>query len=457
MTLLSRRVTHAGRLFAGVVMAGALLLSACQSNNVQNVEVGTQPDRSAATIFPPGVLPGGGAFYPGAPLTGRESSTGAPNVGLLLPLSGVHAEIGKTLLNASQLAVFQIAGDEFTLIVRDTGGTAEGARQAARSALDAGASLILGPLFSESVPAAAEVAVLRGVNVVAFSNDMKVAGDGVYVMGLAPGPEVERVVGFASAQGLGRFALFAPNNGYGHAVIGATQSAVAAIGRDLARIGAYDPALSDPSPQVRSLADYEDRHQELLDAREALEGRTDEASIKELERLETLDTISGPPFDAIILPVGGRTLLTLAPLLAFYDVDPGEVQFLGTSLWDDPGLGSEVTLRGGWFAAPTPALWREFSLRYREVYGENPARIASIAYDATALAAVLSRSAAAQGRLPDYGTRAITQASGFAGIDGIFRFRPSGEIQRGLAVLEVGKNGIAVLDPAPVTFEELIN
>jgi len=276
-------------------------------------------------------------------------------------------------------------------------------------------------------------------------------------MGLAPGPEVERVVGFASAQGLGRFALFAPNNGYGHAVIGATQSAVAGVGRELARIGAYDPAQADPSPQVRSLADYDERHEELLEAREALEGRTDDASIRELERLETLDTISAPPFDAIILPVGGRTLLTLAPLLAFYDVDPGEVQFLGTSLWDGSGLGSEVTLRGGWFAAPPPALWREFSSRYREVYGENPARIASIAYDATALAAVLSRAAAAQGRLPDYGARSITQASGFAGIDGIFRFQPSGEIERGLAVLEVGKNGNAVLDPAPVTFEELLN
>ena len=211
MTFLSRRVTAAGQSFAAVVIAGALLLSACQGSNVQNVEVEAQPERSAATTCPPGVIPNVGPFYPGATAPGREVTSATPNVGLLLPLSGPHGEIGKTMLNASQLAVFQIAGDEFTLIVRDTGGTPEGAREAARSALEAGASLILGPLFSESVAAVGEVAVPLGVNVVAFSNDMKVAGDGIYVMGLAPGPQVERVVGYASAQGLGRFALFAPN------------------------------------------------------------------------------------------------------------------------------------------------------------------------------------------------------------------------------------------------------
>ena len=42
-------------------------------------------------------------------------------------------------------------------------------------------------------------------------------------------------------------------------------------------------------------------------------------------------------------------------------------------------------------------------------------------------------------------------------MDGIFRFLPNGEIQRGLAVLEMTKDGLVVLDPAPQSFEELIN
>jgi hypothetical protein len=133
------------------------------------------------------------------------------------------------------------------------------------------------------------------------------------------------------------------------------------------------------------------------------------------------------------------------------------VQFLGTAFWADARLGSEVTLQGGWFAAPPPALWDEFKKRYEAVYGKEPVRIASLTYDATALAAVLSRNAATTGQAPDFSSLAITQPSGFAGMDGIFRFLPTGEIQRGLAVLQMTKAGLEVLDPAPQSFEELIN
>ena len=130
---------------------------------------------------------------------------------------------------------------------------------------------------------------------------------------------------------------------------------------------------------------------------------------------------------------------------------------MGTAFWADPRLGSEVTLQGGWFAAPPPAMWEEFKVRYEATYKSQPVKIASLAYDATALAAVLTRRATDAGRVPDFSTAAITQASGFAGMDGIFRFLPNGEIQRGLAVLEMTENGLVLLDAAPQNFEELIN
>ena len=276
-------------------------------------------------------------------------------------------------------------------------------------------------------------------------------------MGLAPGPQIMRVINYASAQGLRAYALLAPDNSYGHAVITAMQIAVSNNGDELARISAFSSAAEDPSPQVRALADYDRRKAELEKQRAALEARGDDAALSELEELENLDTIGSPPFEAIVLPVGGQILMTMAPLLAYYDVDPEEVQFIGTALWDDPRFGKEVTLRGGWFAAPPPALWREFAGRYKEVYGASPLRIASLAYDGTALAAVLSRSQPQSGGAPSFGPAAITQPSGFAGIDGIFRFRPDGQIERGLAVLELGESGISMLDPAPVSFERLIN
>jgi len=385
------------------------------------------------------------------------SLEGAAKVGLLLPLSGQHAAVGQALLNAAQLAVYDIADEKFELIVRDTKGTPEGASEAFASATAGGAQLILGPLFFTSVEAIAEAAELARVPVISFSNNRDVAGESIFVMGLAPKDQVARAIGYAISQGLREFAVLAPDSEYGASVVAAMQEALFAGGAELTRVTFFPPESSDISAEVRSIADYDQRRAELLKQRSELEARNDEAAQLALKRLEDQETLGPPPFEAVLLPEGGQRLLTVAPLMAFYDVDPSEVQFLGTALWDEPGVRTEPVLEGGWFAAPTPSLWEAFQDRYSESFGTPPPRIATLSYDATALAAVLAQQAGLAGREVDFSPGVLTQPTGFAGIDGIFRFLPTGEVERGLAMLEVDRDGFVVIDAAPGSFEELIN
>ena len=154
-----------------------------------------------------------------------------------------------------------------------------------------------------------------------------------------------------------------------------------------------------------------------------------------------------------MLAEGGDRLRALAPLLPFYDVDPARVRFLGTGLWDEPSLGREPSLVGGWFAGPDPKAGKGFRTRYQQLYGKLPPRIASLAYDATALAAVLARTRPQ----PYYESSALINPAGFSGIDGIFRFATSGISERGLAVLEVRPDGLRVVSPAPVSFDPPTN
>ena len=55
-----------------------------------------------------------------------------------------------------------------------------------------------------------------------------------------------------------------------------------------------------------------------------------------------------------------------------------------------------------------------------------------------------ARAATAAG--PDFSAATLTQANGYSGIDGIFRLTAEGGIQRGLAVLEVRRDGPVVID-----------
>ncbi|MDJ0936241.1 MAG: penicillin-binding protein activator [Kiloniellales bacterium] len=384
-------------------------------------------------------------------------------IGLLLPLSGPKAPLGTALLNAAQLALFDSRQTGVGLIIRDTKGTPAGAQAAAISALDEGAALLVGPFFATSVAAAAPQARARQVVVLAFSNDPAVAGNGVYLMGLPPAAQVDRVVAYASKQGLRRFAVLAPRSRYGNAVVAALSAAVARNGAELTKVGFFDPAERDVSAAVRQISDYDQRRLALERQKKDLEGKTEgeaepEPEVAEqLEQLETLDTLGEPNFDAVLLPLGGIRLQTIAPLLPFYDVDPKKVRFLGTNLWDDVKLSRERSLVGGWFAAPPPSSWEGFRTRYLETYGSQPPRFSSLAYDATALAVLLITRPEAQGNPAGFAGRQITQPSGFSGIDGILRFLPNGLAERGLAVMEMRPGELEVVDPAPQSFQRLVN
>ncbi len=330
------------------------------------------------------------------------------------------------------------------LLVLDTWGTPEGAAEAAALAIGDGARVILGPLLASSVQAVAPAARVASVPVIAFSNDRSVAGDGVFVMGFLPSTEVDAVIGYAHSRGLRRFAILAPDNDYGGAVLAAARYSVETRGAELARVQFYHPGEQDFSEIVRVLADYNSRHEALLAQRRELETMGGEVAGRALARLGNLQTIGDLPFDALLIPEGGKRLQNIAAHLPFYDVDPKKVRILGTGRWDVAGIGAEPALQGGWFAAPPPAARASFEREYRAMYNETPPRLATLAYDATALAAVLAR---AEGGA-DFGLEAITAPSGFAGRDGIFRFLPDGEIERGLAIVQVAPKKFKVIQKA---------
>jgi branched-chain amino acid transport system substrate-binding protein len=156
-------------------------------------------------------------------------------------------------------------------------------------------------------------------------------------------------------------------------------------------------------------------------------------------------------FDALLVPEGGNQLKQIARKLTAAGLDTKATRLLGSGLWDVPDIGDEPALAGGWFAASPPDAGRDFERRYRATYGRDPPRLASLGYDAAALAAVLARG---QGG-PPFSREAILNPNGFTGVDGLFRFTPQGLVQRALAVLEVEPQGNVVVSPAPQSFQDL--
>lgn len=389
--------------------------------------------------------------------SGRAAVTARPGaqVAVLVPLSGQHAAVGNGLVQTAQLALFDMRKPSLSLMPIDTGGTPEGAAEAARQAIAQGADMIIGPLLAGSVSAVGPVARSANIPVLAFSNTPSVAGDGVYVMGFTPDQQVQSIIEFAVAEGITRFAVLAPRNAYGEVVVSAFQRTVAQYRASITRLAFINPADTDYSDTIKRISDYDQRRKALLELMAELEEKDDEASRSALDRLQDQETLGDPDFQAILVPATSSVMLqTLAAQLAFYEVDQPAVRVLGLQLWDEFGnLSREPSLRGAWFAAPPAETRQKFDARFQALYGRKPARLSWLAYDVTALAAVLAGDA----DQPQYGEAALTNDQGFAGVEGIFRISPSGVAERSFEIREITGRGVRAIRPAPARFDALVN
>jgi branched-chain amino acid transport system substrate-binding protein len=348
------------------------------------------------------------------PPSSSRLGSGGVKVGLILPLSasGNAGTAGQAMRNAAEMALAEFSEPNIALIAKDDGGTGQGAQQAAQQAMDEGAEVILGPLFAHSVTSARQVARSRGVPIIAFSTDTNVASSGVYLLSFLPESDVDRVVAYAISQGKRSFIGLVPTNAYGTVVEGEFKQAVAR--RD---------------GRVVALEHYAD-------------GKVSEA-------VRAVTQAAGRA-DAIFIPDGGEGVTNVVQALAGAGVNLRQFALLGTQLWEDPKIFSNPALEGGWYPAPDPAGFGAFAGRYRTRYGQDPPRPAALAYDAVALVAALVKTQGSQ-RITN---EVLTNPSGFAGIDGVFRFRNDGTNQRGLAILRVAPSGGQVIAPASRNFSQ---
>jgi ABC-type branched-subunit amino acid transport system substrate-binding protein len=331
-------------------------------------------------------------------------------VGLLLPFS-LRPQEAAALYNAAELALFD-HGDQNTLLIpRDAGADEASATAAARALVNDGADIIIGPVLREGVIGAASAARGDNIPVIGFSSDRTVAGNGVYLLSFQLEDEVARLVSYAATQNIRSIALLAPSNEYGRRIEAALRAEAQARGVAVVRSQLYNRSDADASAAATSLA------ANLGGAR------------------------------GVIIAESGSPLRAIGTALLRGGVDQRQVRFMGTSVWAGEAE-REPSLAGGWYVAADPAVRTDFENRYRALYGEAPTRLSSLGYDAVALAALLSRDRGPQG----FSRGAIENSEGFAGSDGLFRFRGNGAIERGLAIIEVRQGSVAVLEAAPRRF-----
>ncbi len=374
-----------------LTMAGIALLAACKAAPVRPpAPPPPPPDLPSSTILP--------------------TDTERHRVALLVPLRGPNAAAGQAIANATTMAVLDTNANNLRITTYDTAG---GAGPAAARAIADGNRLILGPLMSDDIAAVAAAARAARIPVVSYSNDEMRATRDVLIMGSLPSQSVQRTVTYARAQGLNRFAALVPAGEYGQRASASLMATVRSRGGSVVGIETYD----------RSPAS-------VASAAQRLRGKGG--------------------YDAVLIADGGRISAQAGRLLK--PAGAPAPRILGTELWSGESVTSSTpALNGAWYAAVADTRWRQFAESYRNRFGTQPYRIATLGYDSVLLALRVARDWQPGTVFP---TGRLFDAGGFLGLDGAFRFRSNGAIERALEVRQVRAGGVNVISPAPAKFSD---
>jgi len=340
-------------------------------------------------------------------------------VALLVPSgSGQTGDdvLARSLENAARLAMAGLDGVEIDLRVYSTAANATQAAAQTTQAINEGARIILGPVYAEAANAAGVAAARQNVNVLAFSNNTTIAGGNVFVLGPTFQNTADRLMQYAGRQGKQ------------NVVVVHSTDVAGQLGRN-----AIETAGQRSTARVAGIVPYELSQQSVIAAVPQVQGAVRSAGADAV--FMTATTAGALPLFAQLLPEAG--------------VRPDEVQFIGLTRWDIPVQTLELPgVQGGWFALPEPVLTQRFRARYEAAYAEPPHPIGGLAFDGIAAIGAL----VANGQSNALTGGALTQGAGFQGVNGIFRLRPDGTNERGLAVASIQNRQVVVIDPAPRSF-----
>lgn len=362
----------------------------------------------------------------------------AHRVGCLLPLSGQYETFGNRALQAIELAL-----DEFgrhggieppvELIVRDTGGDPEKARQAVAELNEKKVSAIIGPMIT--APAAAEAAQNFGIPIITLTQKPGIVeiGDYVFRNFMTPEMQVKALIDYTSMLGLHRFAVLYPDEAYGNTFLQLFRNKLQASNGMITVAEKYNPKSSDFSGPIKRIAAHRFSG---IRPQAGISGTPDQQNIDNAKEKSE----SNFDFDAIFIPDSPQKAGLIIPQLQFNDIN--NIYLLGTNLWHSKVLVDYArdqlryaVIPDGFFAASLDPRVRRFVDQFAEIFERQPEFIEAVSYDTAMMVFdLISR--------PDIMNReslrdALHTMPPYEGVTGKTKFSETGEAEKTLYLLKV--------------------
>ena len=360
------------------------------------------------------------------------------NIAVLLPLTGNFAQTGQDLADAAQLALFRLNSENIRLQFYDTKADTKQAYRMAEKAIKNGADVILGPLLAETT--AAVKSYIRGIdrqpkiNIFSFSNTITLADENLFLLGLNPGEQIEKLLDHLLRLGENRVAALLPDDDYGYFLHQSLIDYSRTRQMPVPKIIFFPTDANDYTPYIQQISLYESRKFALQEHRRKLRQENTQNAIDELDKLDSKNTFGPLPYDMLFIGTRdeNKTRVLSAQIDAF-DANNDDVILAGLAEWLNlSSLSNEPSLDRAIVAALPKDSQEKFNALFQENYQRKPQDIAPLSFDAIALYTILTR---LHGRVPNHDD--IINPLGFRGINGVFILLDNGIVKRNYDLYEV--------------------
>jgi len=364
-------------------------------------------------------------------------------VALFLPFSGKNKELGWHLFNSATLSLFDNdLNNNIELVLIDSGDTPQEATKAFKEVVKQEIKVVIGPVFSTYVEAIEADVKANDIVAISLSNNPKLVDKtttkgGIFLSGIMPEAQIEKIVSYAMDQQKTSFAVIAPNNQYGLIMTDLMKKTVKRKDGNFISSEFYETSTKDFSGiAARIVSSFKVPSSLAEGGKNKL--KKDAVALKDSDRIYP---------KIIFIPESGKTLSKIVEEVKAQNKDERDFQIVGSAQWDDVSSLTDQNLVGAWFSAPENEKFHTFEQSYFQTFNKFPPRITSIVYDSVAVIADLAeKKKGLRLEIGDFTAYSTWPKNGFQGIDGLFRFLPNGLVQRNLAMLQIKRDRFETID-----------
>ena len=304
-------------------------------------------------------------------------------IGLLVPLTGDNAEIGKQIVKATRLALQDINSDKIEIIPKDTLSDPNETLKSANELKKLGINLIIGPVFYKNLIYLDEI---KDLTFLSFTNKTLDLPQNVISTGINSTSQLNTIKKFIKKNEIKKTIFLTPNQNYDLEVKkGIRESKIKSFKQYF-----YDIEPTKLTKQIEKITNYEIRKQNLIDEITRLENSDDPNKERKIKNLEKRYTIGNVNFDSIIIADFDESLKSVITSLLYTDVSPKDKYFITFNQWFDESMLIESASQPIYYPSINKNNLENFKKKFFDQFNETPNHLSLLSYDLVGLIYYLS-------------------------------------------------------------------